>query len=453
MNTRPYRPPKEVREIAQRLAQAGWKAYVVGGSLRDHVLGRDSGSDVDMASNARAEDIMKLFGRVIPTGIKHGTVTILGPTISVEITTFRSEHAYSDGRRPESVEYLDDIHADLGRRDFTMNAMAFDPLSGALIDPYDGRLDIGRRLIRTVGDPLLRFSEDGLRPMRAIRFASQLGFSIDEATLRSIPLTLDTFKKVSKERLRDELDKILVSEKPSAGLRLLESTGLLAQMIPELLACRNCSQRGAHVFDVLDHLYASVDAAPADISLRLAALFHDIGKPAAKVERNGDEPTFHRHEQIAAAMSVDILKRLKYPNETVDRVKHLIQHHMFNYQDEWSDAAVRRFVAAVGQENLEDLFLLRSADTAGTGGRPADSRGLDPLRGRIKTLLTKDSALKIKDLRINGEDLASLGIPRGPAMGRILTELLETVLDDPGQNEKETLLKIARGIRGKYGLH
>jgi tRNA nucleotidyltransferase (CCA-adding enzyme) len=255
MNIIPYRCPGAVKDIARRLAHNGRKAFVVGGSLRDHLLGRDADSDIDMASDASPEEILRLFPRVVPTGIKHGTVTILVPGMSIEMTTFRAERSYKDGRRPESVEYLGDIESDLARRDFTMNAMAFDPLNGDFIDPFDGRGDIARKLIRSVGDPYERFSEDGLRPMRAVRFAAQLGFSIEEATFDCIPRTIETFKKVSMERLRDELGKILLSDRPSWGLSLLERTGLLKLLLPELSAGRGCRQKGDHSFDVLDHLY------------------------------------------------------------------------------------------------------------------------------------------------------------------------------------------------------
>ncbi len=452
MNIVPYRPPRAVKDIARTLAKHGRIAYIVGGSLRDHLLGRDDVSDIDMASDASPEEILRFFRRVVPTGIKHGTVTILVPGMSIEMTTFRAEKSYQDGRRPGAVEFLQDIQADLSRRDFTMNAMALDPLNGNFFDPFDGRGDIARKLIRSVGDPCERFLEDGLRPMRAVRFAAQLGFVIEKSTLDCIPKTLETFKKVSLERLRDELGKILLSDRPSWGLSLLEQTGLLALLLPELLAGRGCGQKGDHRFDVLDHLYHSVDAAPKNLTLRLAALFHDIGKPQVKVESGQGEINFHRHELVSASMASKIMKRLKYPNNTIAEVSHLVRHHMFNYSEEWSDAAVRRFVAAVGRENLEPLFLLRCADTAGTKGTSPDPRTLDPFRRRIEQLLAQDSALGLKDLKINGDDLAQVGIPRGPIMGRILAELLETVLDDPGQNDREILLRIAKGIKGKYGI-
>ena len=419
--------------------------------MRDYLLGRPV-SDFDVATDARPEEVVRLYRRVIPTGIKHGTVTVLWKGLKIEVTTFRTEADYSDGRHPDSVEYAATIEEDLGRRDFTMNAMAYDLLGKALVDPYGGEADLGRSLVRAVGDPVERFSEDGLRPLRALRFAAQLGFEIEAATLAAIPAELGRFRLVSAERVRDELQKMLLAPAPSRGLRLMESTGMLAIVLPELVACRGVEQRGMHVFDVLDHLYASVDAVPPDIALRLAALLHDLGKPAAKVDRPGLEPSFHRHEEYSAIASAAILKRLRFPNGLIDEVTHLVRHHMFAYDDSWSDAAVRRFLARVGEDKVERLFALRIADGTAITGLRVDPRSLEPFRARIESVLAQSHAFGLRDLAIGGNELASIGVPKGPAMGRILAELLETVLDDPELNEKERLLDIAEKLKGKYGL-
>ncbi|HWR10967.1 MAG TPA: HD domain-containing protein [Rectinemataceae bacterium] len=447
-----FRIPREIRLIAEKVDGSGKKAYIVGGALRDHFMKRPVSNDFDMATDASPQEIISLFPRVIPTGIKHGTVTVLMGRYSVEITTFRVEGGYADGRRPDSVEFVADIEEDLSRRDFTMNAMALDLLSGELHDPFLGREDIGRRLIRSVGDPVLRFAEDGLRPLRAIRFAAQLGFSIDAATFGAISSTIGTFRQVSRERVRDELQKILLSPSPSTGLRLLESSGLLAEILPELLPSRGCQQKGMHAFDVLDHLYLSADAARKDLVIRLAALFHDAGKPAASAFGPDGIPSFYDHEKISASMAAAAMRRLKFPNETADLVLHLVKNHMFNYTEDWSDAAVRRFIARVGVGSIEDLFDLRMADTAATRGTPPDPRPLDAFRARIAGILSQESAFSVKDLKLNGNDLARIGIPKGPAMGKILGELLETVLDDPTQNDRETLLRIAASIKSRFGV-
>ncbi|HTX73251.1 MAG TPA: HD domain-containing protein [Rectinemataceae bacterium] len=444
-------PPRPLFEIATTLAQAGKACYLVGGAVRDYLLGR-AVSDFDLATDALPEELKPLFKRVLPTGIKHGTVTLLYKGLSVEVTTFRSESGYSDGRHPDQVYFASTIEEDLSRRDFTINAMAFDLRGGRLVDPHGGQRDLSAKLIRAVGEPLERFREDGLRPLRAIRFAAQLGFEIEERTLEAIGHSVDRLGLVSFERLRDEFVKCLLSPLPSRAVRLMESSGMLAVILPELAACRGVEQKGMHRFDVLDHLLESLDAAPPRIELRLSALFHDLGKPAAKVELPGSEPTFYRHEELSARDTEIIMRRLRFPGALVEHVTLLVRHHMFFYDDSWTDAAVRRFIARVGADNLEDLFALRLADGSGMTGQPADPRSLEALRERVEDVLAREHALGIKDLAIGGEDLATLGIPRGPVMGRILKELLETVLDDPALNSRERLLEIAQGIKAKHGL-
>ncbi len=445
------RAPKELFDFAGELARAGKKAYLVGGAVRDYLLGREA-CDFDVATDARPEEVARLYRRVIPTGIKHGTVTVLWKGLEIEVTTFRTESGYADGRHPDKVEYASTIEEDLSRRDFAMNAMAFDLATELLVDPHGGQADLSGRLVRAVGDPFERFREDGLRPLRAIRFASQLGFEIDAPTLAAIRPSIPRFRLVSPERVRDELQKTLLSELPSRGLRLLEGTGLLEEIVPELSACRGVEQKGMHVFDVLDHLYASADASPPELVLRLAALLHDVGKPEAKAELPGEAPTFYRHEEYSARMSESILKRLKLPNAIVDEVAQLIRCHMFSYDDSWTDAAVRRFIARVGPERIEELFALRLADGAGILGRPIDPRSLDPLRARIDRVIAAKEAFGLADLAVKGGDLASIGVPPGRAMGAMLKELLEAVMDDPSLNERERLLEIAGRIKGKHGL-
>jgi len=444
-------PPRVLYDFAAPLIDAGKRAFLVGGALRDYILGRGA-SDFDLATDARPEEIQNLYRRVIPTGIKHGTVTVLFKGMEVEVTTFRTESGYADGRHPDRVEYAATIEEDLSRRDFTMNAMAFDLASKALIDPQGGEKDLERRLVRAVGDPRERFYEDGLRPLRAIRFASQLGFEIESATLDAIPTALDRFRLVSAERVRDEFQKILLSPAPSRGLALMERVGMLANVLPELAACRGIEQRGMHRFDVLDHLYASVDFAPSELVLRLAALLHDTGKPAAKVDRPGMDPSFHRHEELSAEIASAAMRRLRFPNALVDEVVHLVRHHMFAYDEGWSDAAVRRFLARVGEDRVDDLLRLRLADGSGITGLPVDPRSLEPFRARIRTVLSEGRAFGLRDLAISGTDLSGIGVPKGPVMGRILAELLETVLDDPELNRRDRLLDIAERLKGKHGL-
>jgi len=444
-------PPRALVEIADVLARSNKACFLVGGAVRDYLIGRRV-SDFDLATDALPAEVMGLFRRVVPTGIKHGTVTLLFKGLSVEVTTFRSESAYSDGRHPDSVSFASTIEEDLSRRDFTINAMAYDLRAGTLVDPFGGRSDLARGILRAVGDPTERFREDGLRPLRALRFAAQLGFAIEGATFEAIASAIDTLRMVSAERVRDELQKCLMAPRPSHAFRLMESSGLLAELLPELAACRGVEQKGMHRFDVLDHLLESLDAAPPEIGLRLAALLHDVGKPEAKVEIPGAEPTFYRHEEYSARIAGEVMRRLRFPTALIDEVVHLVRCHMFAYDESWSDAAVRRFLARVGTDSVDKLFALRLADGTGMTGIPADPRGLEPFRAHIERVLAGDHAFGIKDLAIGGNELAEIGVPKGPVMGRMLQELLETVLDDPSLNSREHLVQIAEKLKPKYGL-
>jgi len=464
----------KVKEAAAVFSRAGKQVYLVGGAVRDLLRGRKA-KDWDLATDARPEEVIALFQKkpypsfVIPTGIKHGTVTVHFRGLPMEVTTFRSESGYSDGRRPDSVEFGVSIEEDLSRRDFTMNAAAWRLPSGPLVDPFDGKGDIKRHFIRTVGRPGERFSEDGLRPIRALRFASELGFTVDEALLAAIPAAIAYTAKVAAERIRDELDRIIASDRPSTALLLMEKTGLLKLLIPELAACRGVRQDringgGFHRFDVLDHSLLACDFAASQASLGkqtmpdelsqtaicLAALYHDIGKPVtAQIDENGMR-TFYRHEKESAALAGNILRRFRYPNTVTDTVCHLIEEHMFHYEENWTDAAVRRFVVRVGEENLAGLFALRRADAYGLAGKAPPPDFLLPFQERIEETLKYSRALSLKDLAISGKDLIAAGIPPGKHMGIILSELLEAVLDDPALNTREKLLEIAGKINKRY---
>ena len=440
-----------LKQIASIFTQNQKEIYLVGGAVRDMLRGKKI-HDWDLATNALPQDVMTIMrregGKVIPTGIKHGTVTVLYKNQSAEVTTFRLESEYSDGRRPDQVSYASDIEEDLSRRDFTMNAIALRLPDCKVVDPFGGKKDIKAKIIRCVGNAAERFNEDGLRPLRAVRFAAQLGFKIEQKTLDAINGSLSVCAKVSWERVRDEIDKILGSSinKPSVGFRLMEKTGLLKLFLPELDVCRGIEQKGFHEFDVLDHSLLACDYAAANGfsgDVRLAALFHDIGKPQVRKMDETGIFTFYRHEEVSSVMSRQILSRLRYPNAVIDKTCHLIKEHMFLYTDEWSDAAVRRFIARVGEENLDDIYRLRRADIYGFSGKAPDYRSIEQLVKRVNKVLTESRAFTIKDLAISGKDLMAAGIPGGKTMGAILNELLETVLDDPMQNSRESLLEIA----------
>lgn len=451
--------PRHLKKMGEFFRSNGFEAYLVGGAVRDMIRGREA-SDWDVATDARPEQVTGMFRRVIPTGIAHGTVTVLFMGHSIEVTTYRTEGDYSDGRRPDSVDFAATIEEDLSRRDFTMNAIAVSLEDGHLVDPFGGQEDIKKKIIRTVGAAQDRFSEDGLRPIRAIRFASQLGFAITVETLAAIPACLEKTASVSVERFREEFVKILRSPEPSRGLELLEGTGILQIFIPELAACKDVEQadcRGFHQFDVMHHLFYACDGAPAQKELvRLAALLHDIGKPKAK--RSGSLPdgrptiTFYNHEKYSEELSQNLMTRLKFSKAETAAVCHLVKNHMFHYESNWTDAAVRRFLFRVTPEALEDLFDLRMADVYGmTRTPPALKEGpwsanLLELKDRIRQVSSQQRVLGLKDLAVNGRDLMQAGIPAGKHLGAILGELLETVLDDPAQNNREQLLTIAKNL-------
>jgi putative nucleotidyltransferase with HDIG domain len=345
-----------------------------------------------------------------------------------------------------SVAYTASIEEDLSRRDFTMNAIALELPSGRVVDPFDGHGDISRGLIRCVGNPLERFGEDGLRPLRAARFASQLAFSVDATIMEAIPQTLPITAKVAPERQRDELDKIIASPKPSTAFLLMEKTGLLDLLLPELASCRGIDQKGFHRFDVLDHSLVACDFAARENHsqlVRLAALLHDIGKPAVRALDESGVWTFYRHEQVSADLARGILTRFRYPNAMIDAVTHLVAEHMFYYEDCWTDAAVRRFIIRAGEGNLDALYALRRADAFALASQDLPRDYLVPLISRVDAELAKSRALSLKDLAVSGSDLIRAGIPPGPRLGVILSELLDAVVDDPALNTREKLLEIS----------
>jgi len=441
-----------LKEIASLFNNSGKEIYLVGGAVRDMLRGKDI-HDWDLATNALPEEVTDIVkrakGKVVPTGIKHGTVTVFFKSNSAEITTFRLEGGYSDGRRPDEVRFTSDVEEDLSRRDFTMNAIALRLPKGELIDPFGGEKDIKAGVIRCVGSAAERFNEDGLRPLRAVRFAAQLGFEIEKNTLDAIGGALSVSAKVSWERVRDELDKILASPIPSRAFRLMEETGLLKLFIGELAGCRGVEQKGFHNFDVLDHCFYACDYAAAkgySRELRLAALFHDVGKPQTREADESGIWTFYRHEEISAALCLEILERLRYPNAVIEKVCHLIKEHMFHYTEDWTDAAVRRFIARVGEDHLEDLYRLRAADAYAFTAKESSSFSIQLLANRVNGILEEGRAFSLKDLAVSGNDLITAGVKPGKTMGLILNELLETVLDDPAQNTREKLMEIALKI-------
>lgn len=457
--------PDYVQKVARMLSKEGYQCHLVGGALRDIVL-NITPDDYDLATDATPEIMLKIFPKSVSTGARFGMVSALIPSekgeiFEVQVTTFRSEENYIDGRWPSKVTFIKDIDKDLGRRDFTFNAMALDLTSANLdsvneekeweiYDPFGGEDDLKLKVVRAVGTPLERFKEDGLRAFKACRMASQLDFEIEIETFEAIKQALPVASQVSMERIRDEFVKMLNhSAKPSKGIELMRQTGLLEIFLPELLEGFGVEQKLYHAHDVYNHLLKTCDVAPD--SIKLAALFHDIGKP----RKNMGNGHFYGHDIEGTKMTEEIMTRLRFSKSEIRRISSLVKNHMFYFpvidesmseeekqrikEKEWSDSAIRRFIARVGEENLEDLFALRIADASANPKTAFREEEITLLQQRISEVREKDMALKITDLKINGEDLMQIGIPKGPKIGEILNILLEKVLDDPMVNTKENL--------------
>jgi len=439
--------PPVLTELGTTFHQAGHEVYLVGGAVRNKLMGLPM-NDFDLATSAFPGEVQKMFRRVIPTGIKHGTVTVLYKGHSFEITTFRVEGDYANKRHPDSVTFTRSIEEDLKRRDFTINAIALNLFDSTLVDPHEGRRDIRDGIIRAIGSPEERFGEDGLRLLRAVRFSAQLKFVLEPATLAALKTCHGNLAHVSAERIRDELSKILGADQPSAAFLLMEQAELLPLFLPELTRCRGIAQKGFHEYDVFDHSLLACDGAPADsLVLRLAALLHDIGKADTVSADELGIPTFHGHEQASESSARTILRRLKYPRAVEDEVCHLIRHHMFHYQEEWTDGAVRRFLSRVRPEHVPALFRLRRADQFGMSGSRTQGSNLEDFEARIDKVVREAHALTVRDLDVDGHVLhARGGIPKGPLMGVVLDFLLESVLEDPSLNEQDRLLELGRNF-------
>ena len=442
--------PQDVVGLCARLREQGKRGWIVGGCVRDLLRGKIP-HDWDVATDARPEEVRKIFRKVIDTGIAHGTVTVILRGVHYEVTTLRGEGAYSDGRRPDAVHFVNDIVADLARRDFTINAIALDPVDGHVIDPFEGQRDLAARLIRAVGDPRERFGEDGLRVLRAARFAATLGCEVESGTRAAMgdPRSLDVYRKVSPERVRDEWWKAMLAPRPSEAFQLMLDAGLLAITCPELVESVGCEQNKHHAFDVWGHVMACLDACAPKPILRVAALLHDVGKPRSR--KMGDKThdwTFYNHEKIGADMADPILQRLKVSNEDRARVVRLVRHHLVCYAEDWTDATVRRWIRRVGPDLTGDLYDLGRADALGKGRDVrSELSSLDELEVRAKAQLEAGAALTTRALAINGSDLMKeLGVAPGRIIGQTLEKLLELVTDDPEHNTREALLEAARGF-------
>ena len=437
-----YPVPDRIRKFASVFSENGFSLYIVGGAVRDHLLGIRN-SDFDFCTDALPEQVIGIFRKVIPTGIKHGTVTVLFQGESYEVTTFRTEGAYSDNRHPDSVKFVGDLEEDLSRRDFTVNAFAADCMDGTVIDLFNGKEDLKNGIIRAIGDPVQRFSEDALRMMRLARFCSKLGFKADPATVEAAKTLSANIAYVSMERIYDELSKMLMSKNPVFGLRLLEETGILKIILPELSRCRETTQTKVGSDNVLDHIYTAVAASASldyNLTVRMACLLHDIAKPDCISVNPYGFLRFYGHDMKSAELARTVLRRLKCSNRFTDDVCVIIANHMTRYRPDWTDGAVKRLIRRVGKDNINNLFELQWCDQIASDGR-AKVEEYDGLIERIHEL--ENQPISLQDLDITGDDLANAGIPRSKTMGDILNQLVEMVIDYPTLNSRDTLLSQA----------
>ncbi|NCS98672.1 CCA tRNA nucleotidyltransferase [Candidatus Parcubacteria bacterium] len=447
MNIDHSKIPKEIIEIAETFKKSGFEIYLIGGCVRDLLLDI-APKDWDLTTNAKPEEIQELFSDSFYEN-NFGTVGIKtrseDETLKVvEVTPYRKEFGYSDRRRPDKIEFSDNLEEDLKRRDFTINAIAYDPIIKDIKDFYKGQNDLENGLIRTVGNPDERFQEDALRIMRAIRFSAQLGFTIEQNTLNSIVKNKDLLKNISKERIGDEFSKIINTESPIIGLGMTERLQILPYISPNLQGMVGIAQnKQAHKYDVWEHCLRSLQhAADKNYSfeIRLAALFHDIGKPATKRTTNG-KTTFYNHEMVGANVTRETLKDLRFSRETVKKVVLLVKNHMFFADtDQITLSAVRRLVAKVGTENIWDLINLRICDRIGTGRPKEEPYRLRKFQSMIDEV-TRDP-ISVSMLKIDGDDLINtFHVKPGPKIRYILSALLEDVLENPKNNNEAFLVK------------
>lgn len=430
--------PDHVKFILHTLEENGCEGYAVGGCVRDALLGRVP-QDWDIATNAKPLQVKALFRRTIDTGLQHGTVTIMLDHTGYEVTTYRIDGEYEDGRHPKEVSFAGSLSDDLMRRDFTINAMAYNEAEG-LVDLFGGRKDLEKGLIRCVGEPAERFKEDALRMMRAIRFSAQLGFAIEERTFDAIRGLSDTIQKISAERIQAELLKTLQSAHPD-DVRLFYETGLSAYFLPEFDRMMETGQNHPHhCYSVGEHTLHSLLEVPGDRVLRLTMLLHDVAKPFCRTTDEAGIDHFHGHPVQGAQMAKKILRRLKMDNETTTRVTQLIRWHDDN--PPLTQRNVRRAICRVGAAQYPDIFAVKRADIHAQSDYKKEEklRYVDEYESVYRQILEEKQCLSVRDLAVDGSDLLAAGVPQGRAVGEKLHALLELVLEDPGRNTREYLL-------------
>ena len=432
--------PKNAETILNILENAGYEAYVVGGCVRDSILGRTP-DDWDITTSAKPEQVKELFHRTVDTGLQHGTVTVLKEKEGYEVTTYRVDGEYEDGRHPKEVTFTASLEEDLKRRDFTINAMAYNPSRG-LVDLFGGMEDIDRKIIRCVGDPLERFTEDALRIMRAVRFSAQLGFTIEDETRKALKVLAPNLKHVSAERIQTELVKLLVSPHPDY-LRVAYEAGIIAEFLPEFDVCMETPQNTPyHCYTVGEHILHSLNYVRADRVLRITMLLHDIGKPVVrKTDENGRDH-FKMHGEAGEKMAGQILRRLKFDNDTIYKVTRLVKWH--DDRPAGTTKSVRRAVNRIGEDLFPYYLEVQQADMLAQSEyrRAEKQERLDKVKEAYEVIMNEHQCVSLKTLAVTGKDLIQAGYKPGREIGETLNRLLEEVLADPQKNQKEVLLSM-----------
>lgn len=434
--------PEQVHYIIEELERHGYEAYAVGGCVRDSILGRVP-DDWDITTSAKPEQVKAIFKRTIDTGIQHGTITVMMEKNGYEVTTYRIDGEYEDSRHPKEVVFTANLIEDLKRRDFTINAMAYSEKEG-LVDVFDGIGDINRKMIRCVGEARERFSEDALRILRAVRFAAQLQFQIEDDTKKAIRELAENLKHISAERIQTELLKLLTSKQPERIKEAYE-LGITKVVLPEFDRMMDCTQENHHhMYNVGDHTLEALKHVECDKALRLSILLHDCGKPDKKTIDKDGKAHFHGHAELGADMAENILRRLKFDNNTMYKVKKMVEFH--DHRPALTKKSVKKLMVKCGVELFEDLLKVKRADTLGQSlyKREEKLAYLDELYKIYQHILEAQECISLKDLAINGGDLLKMGIPQGKGVGKILGELFEMVLEKPEINTKEKLLGIVQ---------
>jgi tRNA nucleotidyltransferase (CCA-adding enzyme) len=436
--------PEKVKKILNTLSEHGYEGYAVGGCVRDSILGRVP-QDWDITTSARPEQVKALFLHTIDTGILHGTVTVMLGHEGFEVTTYRIDGEYEDARHPKEVSFTSNLLEDLRRRDFTINAMAYNEKDG-LVDAFDGAEDLKRGVIRCVGCAKERFSEDALRMLRAVRFAAQLGFTVEKETKAAIIELAPNIGKVSAERIQVELVKLLTSPHPEQ-VRMLYETGLSRVFLPEFDRMMETPQQNPHhCYSVGEHTIVALQNSPADKVIRLTLLLHDVAKPLCRTTDEEGIDHFYGHQGKSSELARGILRRLKFDNETTDRVCRLVQWH--DDTPELQEKAVRRAINRIGREQYPALFAVKQADMMAQSSfrREEKLARLEGYRRLYQKIIDERQCISVKELAINGSDLIAAGMQPGKEIGEVLKQLLDQVLEDPAQNTKENLLEQAHKI-------